>query len=209
MDRVAYIDEVLDDRLTFSEEFNKEEIKVTSIDPIPDLASMVNHLLAENFDAIVVDYTLYASRPDIKYSGVELINEFWNSRVDFPAFIMTNNRDTDHVDDKIRPSFVFQKKAIVKEPGEIIRKLKKEIDYYRTENKTIEDEFNVLVEKRDDKTNTLTDAELHRLNELDCVIEKRLNKDKRFNSLIQDSENIHQLKNILNSAEELFKNLNS
>lgn len=208
MYKVAYIDEVQDDRETFSEEINKEDLEVSSIDPIPDVDAMVTHLMAENFDAIVVDYTLYASRPDIKYSGVELINEFWSRRDDFPAFIMTNNRDLDSVDDKIRSTFVFQKKALTNDSAEIIHKLKKEIDFYRKESFLLEEEFALLAEKRNGQPDTLTDAELQRLKELDTIIEKRLNKEKRFTNIIQDSANINQLKNILNSAEELFKNLN-
>ncbi len=206
--RIAYIDEEQEDRETYSELLESKSLEIIPIDPFADLDAFVDYIINEKFNAILVDYTLFATRPDIKYSGVDLIKYLWNKREDFPAFIMTNNRDESSVDDFIKSTQVFVKKQVSGDDlVEIQHKIKKEIDFYINENNRLNNEFNTLVKKRESGAE-LSDIELQQLQDLNETIEKRISINEGFTDIVRDSENMRKLSSILDEAEAFLKKIN-
>jgi DNA-binding NarL/FixJ family response regulator len=205
--KIGYIDEDHDDRVKFEDQIQSDEIQVVLIDPYENKEHMVEYIVDEKFDAVVVDYTLYATKPVVQYDGVELIRRLWEVRADFPAFILTNNRDENQVDDQIRSTLIFVKSQLNKENEEVARKLKKEIDFYRSENGRFSEELNDLMLKKERKEQ-FSDSEIQRIQELNNILEKRLNKNDKYTDIIRDSENFKTLNNILNNAEAFLKTLN-
>lgn len=208
--RVAYIDEELEDRDDYSQLLKTESLNIIPIDPFAELEPFVEYLLGEKFNAIIVDYTLFATRPDIKYTGVELVKSIWERREDFPAFIITNNRDQDSVDNEIESTKVFIKKQVSKDEAsaeEVQHKIKKEIEFYNSENVRLKEELYVLVEKRNSEQN-LSDLELQKIQDLNEKIENRININEGFTDIVKDSENMRKLSSILDEAESFLKKIN-
>src|SRR5436190_3463238 len=121
--RIVYIDEEEKDRQNFSEYLSSDQLDVVAIHPNVIEADLINYILDEKFDALVIDHRLYGKDATIKYSGAEIVQQIQDMRDKFPAFVLTRNRDEDEVGDKIEEILIFTKDELMKNPGEIQRRI--------------------------------------------------------------------------------------
>lgn len=198
--RIIYIDEEEKDRENYSGFLKNEQLEVTAIHPNVVESETINFIIEENFDALIIDNRLMGKDPNIKYSGSDIIKEILSQKDKFPAFILTNNKDDDHVNDEIEDVYIFTKEELRSNPKRIQGNIAGSIKFYKKINTQLEIRLAELNLKRQNDGG-LDDADAQELKDLNYEIERRLNRNEIIPDLIKDSESLKALNNVINDAQ--------
>ncbi|MFA5932862.1 MAG: hypothetical protein WCV81_01190 [Microgenomates group bacterium] len=198
---IAFIDDdqgVIDDFLVTA---GNKSVDVQTFELSPDKESLVDEIAKSNVDAIVIDFHLADTRPNIKYDGAEVMNQLEEVTYNIPKFIFTAFSSA--AEDKSNDiNIVYEKEG---DFGPFIDKVIKQIDKYKHRLEEYQEELMSLIEKS--KTTKLNVEEEERALELDNIIEKSLNKRLSLPDSLKKPSTISTLDKLLSEAEQIVKEL--
>lgn len=201
MYRIAYIDDEEDVVRQFQIN-TMEEFEVIDLELKSNIREMQDYIIASNVSALVVDFLLNDTKPEIHYNGVELVKRILEEREDFPIFILTSY-EIEAENTNIDPDAVYSKEIVNQEPSRFNRKIRKKIEKY---NQEIEDAQSQLI-KLLKKTNDLTLAEEERLIELDSFLERNSNKHVAIPKHAKELSYNQRLNELINKTEQFLKEI--
>ncbi|WP_337982981.1 hypothetical protein [Lysinibacillus sp. C5.1] len=199
MYRIAYIDDeedlVRQFQINTMEDFDVIELELRS-----DITEMQECIISSDISALVVDFLLNDTKPEIHYNGVELVEKIIGLREDFPIFILTSH-EIEAENTSINPDVVYSKALVNQDPNRFNRKIKRKIENH---NKEIEDARSELLELIA-KSADLTLTEEERLIELDGFLEKSSNKITAIPEHAKELSYNKRLTELIDKTEQLLK----
>lgn len=199
MYRIAYIDDeedvVRQFQINTMEDFDVIELELKS-----DITEMQERIISSDISALVVDFLLNDTKPEIHYNGVELVEKITGLREDFPIFILTSY-EIEAENTSINPDVVYSKALVNQDPSRFNRKVKRKIENHNKEIEEAQSELLELIAKSTD----LTLIEEERLIELDNFLEKNSNKNTAIPSHAKELSYNKRLTELIDKTEQLLK----
>ncbi|ATH70837.1 hypothetical protein [Bacillus altitudinis] len=176
-----------------NQSFNFVEVSLKN-----DVEEMAEEIISQKLNGILVDYQLKTTRPEITYTGVDLVRKLDEYIENYPSFILTAFSDTAE-NELIDVNKIYEKETYFKEPALLNRRIQRQVEnYYRVIEKS-EEELIMLREK-----DSLTLKEEERLVELDTFIENQLSKRDSLAKSIKTLSNNKKLDSLLEKTERLL-----
>ena len=217
MYKILFIDEEKDTLDDFEEFVDKSDLKgkfevITTL-PAGELDEMIENIIKIAPDVIISDYRLNELKTDInytvKYTGVDLVEEFQSTRNNFPCFVLTAV-DDEAVNNSDDVNIVYVKSILHKEEVEnskstLLARVISQIEHYKNRIEKHKQELAELIEVR---KNGDADIDIERrIIELDDFLEKSIDGKSVLPSEFKTLTNSNKLDNILNKVDELLKKL--
>lgn len=217
MYKILFIDEEKDTLDDFEEFVDKSDLKgkfevITTL-PAGELDEMIENIIKIAPDVIISDYRLNELKTDInytvKYTGVDLVEEFQSTRNNFPCFVLTAV-DDEAVNNSDDVNIVYVKSILHKEEVEnskspFLARVISQIEHYKNRIEKHKQELAELIEVR---KNGDADIDIERrIIELDDFLEKSIDGKSVLPSEFKTLTNSNKLDNILNKVDELLKKL--
>ena len=217
MYKILFIDEEKDTLDDFEEFVDKSDLKgkfevITTL-PAGELDEMIENIIKIAPDVIISDYRLNELKTDInytvKYTGVDLVEEFQSTRNNFPCFVLTAV-DDEAVNNSDDVNIVYVKSILHKEEVEnskstLLARVISHIEHYKNRIEKHKQELAELIEVR---KNGDADIDIERrIIELDDFLEKSIDGKSVLPSEFKTLTNSNKLDNILNKVDELLKKL--
>jgi len=192
--------------------FFEEAFEPIEIELVNDKQEIIQNIIAEQVDAVVIDYKLM-EHGSLTFNGNELLKEL-NDRLDnFPAFIMTQY-PRDARNHRIDPFRIVSKEFMQPDENkpqyekgqELIKTIKALIKNYKDDLADKEERLLTLINKR--KTGgRLSDFEEEEMIELDNFLEKSINKKRRLPKKWKRPVEISKLDELIKDTQELIDEL--
>ena len=198
---VCYIDEVEKDRTDF-QELEDDELEITVIHPYDSKSVMIKYIIENKYDGMVIDFDLGEFEPKVKYDGVDLMNEMFEYKKDFPCIILTSHSEEAHdlvSAALIDPNKIYTKEDITEKQEDFKLKIKLQVDYFNGLNSNDQTRFEELIAKRE--KGELSNEEQQEIVDVDTRLEKRLDKKRAFPNGVKDTEGFQKLLKVLDDAE--------
>lgn len=217
MYKILFIDEEKDTLDDFEEFVDKSDLKgkfevITTL-PAGELDEMIENIIKIAPDVIISDYRLNELKTDInytvKYTGVDLVEEFQSTRNNFPCFVLTAV-DDEAVNNSDDVNIVYVKSILHIEEVEnskspFLARVISQIEHYKNRIEKHKQELAELIEVR---KNGDADIDIERrIIELDDFLEKSIDGKSVLPSEFKTLTNSNKLDNILNKVDELLKKL--
>ncbi|WDF05496.1 hypothetical protein [Shouchella hunanensis] len=163
-----------------------------------DVEEMAEEIISQKLNGILVDYQLKITRPEITYTGVDLVIKLDEYVENYPSFILTAFSDTAE-NELIDVNKIYEKEAYFNDPSLLNRRIQRQVENYRKAIDKSEEEV-LRLRKKDN----LTLKEEERLVELDTFIEKHLSKKDSLAKSIKSSSYNKKLDSLLEKTERLL-----
>lgn len=214
MYKIAFIDELDADTRTFQRYVHKnnanlsEKFEVVPLEPTSGIDDLIEILMGLDLDAIITDFKLNEYKPDVTYSGVQLVEKFLEYRKRFPCFVLTSF-DDDAVKESEDVNIIYIKSIMRgnEEKARItfLERVEEQIKHYRAKLRKDEEEFESLINKAE--TAELDGKEEERLLELDSILESSLSKKHKVPDRIKDKDYINSLRKLIENTDDLLNQL--
>lgn len=201
MFKIAYIDDEADVVRQFQIN-TMEDFEVIDLELKSDITEMRECIISSDVSALVVDFLLNDTKPEIHYNGVELVEGIIRLREKFPVFILTSY-EIEAENTSINPDVVYPKSLVNQDPNRFNRKIKRKIENYKKEIEEAQSELVELLRK----PTTLTLAEEERLIELDDFLEKNSNKAMAIPKHLKELSYNKRLNELIDKTEQLLKTI--
>lgn len=217
MYKILFIDEEKDTLEDFEEFVEKSPLKAKlnpiTMYPLADLDEMIESIIKVSPDAVISDYRLNELKTDIKYtvkySGVELVEEFQSIRSYFPCFVLTAV-DDEAVNSSDDVNIVYVKNLLYnKDEGNakasFLERVISQIEHYKSRIKSSQAELSDLIEiRKKGEADILIE---NRIIELDNFLEKTIDGKSVIPPEFKTLTNSNKLDNILSKVDQLLKKL--
>ena len=189
--------------------------EVAMVIPAPTIRESIELILEHSCKVLIVDYRLSEYKPDVQFTGTELVRAFQQRFARFPCFVTTSFA-AEAINEPIDTNVIFPKSDFLDNilpEEEVIRseipfflRVKKKIAAYESFVDSTISEWKELSAKGNREE--LTAAEVERLIQLDDVIEALHGKDVAIQTHIKKHALVpfHRL---IGKAEALIKKIES
>lgn len=210
--KILFIDEESTQHDLFLDYFEKvcPEIVPKCEFPLPSVIEMLQLIEELHPDAVVTDFRLNEKRVDfhynVKYNGVELINEIRGQRDGFPCFVITSH-DDEAVNDTDDVNIVYIKDILNVDTDKakvtFAERITSQVDKYRSRIGNARKELSSLIDKRHSGIANVQDEE--RIIELDSFLERTLDSYDSIPEQFKSLSNLERLNTLIGKVDELLK----
>ena len=196
--KIGYLDDEMSNVRQFQRS-TRDDFDVIPLVVADDLKELINNIILSQVKAIVVDYKLKTTKPNIDYSGVDVVRALDDELKDFPSFLLTGF-ETDAETQLVDVNKIYCRNEYFNAPEKLNRRIRRQIENYIKEIEEIEKEY-LLLKKHE----TLTLEQEERLIELDDFLEKRLRNRSRVPKTIKKISNTDKLNDLINLAKGILE----
>jgi len=153
---------------------------------------------------LVVDFNLSEYKPDVCYTGIELVDAIHEIKFDLPCLILTSHTD-DAMDQSLDPNTIHYKGELNDDKANnlLLRTIERNVTVYKKKIKNTILEHSHLLEKL--ATEGLTSTEESKLAELDEYLEKVTDKSYAIPSNLKKSLLSGQLDELIDQTKLLLE----
>lgn len=210
--KIIYIDEQDDAQDEFKDFVEQKDttkqFRVECFPPAPSLDEMLIQIRKEGADALVSDYQLNEHIKDlgytVPYTGVELVNEYAQERINYPCFVITSfPADAANTSEDVNTIYV--KKVLADNDNadlDFLERIRIQVDHYRKKISDAEQRITELIKIKADGALTLDQEE--ELIKLDTFIESSINKTLSIPSDLKKTTNEDRLADLLHKVDQLI-----
>ncbi len=212
--KILFVDEVAADIRRFQRYVEKndsdKDFELIVMTPENTLDNFLNEIKDEKFDAIITDHRLYEENANISFNGLDLVKAILGEKIHFPCFVLTSF-DDEVVADGEDVNIVYIKGLMHTDAegsghATFLDKIKNQILHHRKRIQEAENELLELVKKPNKQDLNAEDEA--RLQELDTFIEQSSGKKSSLPKHLKGTKNLDALHKLIESTDELLKNLN-
>lgn len=181
----------------------KSDFEVVEIELFTDSGLVFEQIINNELSAVVIDYELTASNPQIHYRGDELISMIRENKKEFPITMLTafsEQAEGSHVN----PDIVYDKNDLYENPDVFIRKLKHKIENYLVKIEKAQEELTELVNQE-----KLSLKQENKLLELDLMLENEINSKHSIPSELKKSSNAERIDKLIELTRTLIKEVDA
>lgn len=200
MYRIAVIDD-RDDEIRILKQRLKPEFLVKKMELYSELNDIVAELMNLEIDAIIVDFELSGTNPEIHFKGDKVVDEIRVLKKLFPVTILTAFSEQAE-NAKIDPDIVYDKESVLSKPDVFKRKLSHKIENYQNMIEKYREELVSLTDK--DK---LTLEEEERILELDRVLEDELDSRSGLPQSLKTISNYNKLEELIKLSKTIIERI--
>ncbi len=211
MYKIIFIDEVQADIHRFEryvdQKDTEKEFEVIGEMPEENIDEFIEHILSENFDAVISDFQLSEYKSNITYTGVDLVERILQKREKFPCFVMTSHDDR-AVSNSSDVNIVYIKGLMNKEDNvkiTFLERIKNQIIHYQKRIHESQKEFCEII--KESKTQNLSAKKETRLLELDKILENTFNQESNIPAQLKEKSTLDDLHKMIENTDKLLKKL--
>ena len=194
-----------------SDQFTQNE--VVEVIPAAKIEETIELILAHECKVLITDYRLSDHKPDVQYTGADLIREFQKRFDRFPCFVTTSFTG-EAVDDELDTNMIFPKSDFLNSDGysdtssgselPFFTRVRKKINEYERFVSHTTKEWEQLSAKSENEVLSAEEAE--RLIQLDDLVEAFHGRSHAIESHIKQKA-LEPFQQIIEKAEKLIQEI--
>lgn len=205
MFKIAY----LDDEDAVIRQFQistREKLDIPDIELTDDIDGIILMLKEEQYDALIMDYSLNDTKDGINFTGIDVINKVFEEMEDFPCFILTSFEETAE-EGNVNPDMIYSKSDVLQDSARFVRKIERKIINYQEKIKSYQREVAILVQFSSERPLHLEEEE--RLIHMDSFLERISSKSGAIPEELKSTKNNQLIKSLIEKTEMILEELES